>query len=214
MPILMNVCYPMHVVSSPVKDKMNRKSSGPPKSTTKRTTSGLISPEPTEKLPTEDDKNVKKTPSRQTSSESNLPALRSRRGATPTKASAPEADSAKSTPIGSKPNITEDDEEENFLTPRTTPESPSMKSDLETVIETKPPVKTYSAKPPSPLTHVDPNILAQFDDEDDPELTLIDSNINQTKTDKVVPKVCTKRGGTGSSEHTSEMVWTLTVITC
>lgn len=201
-----------------------------------RTSSRLASPEPND-LPQQNEEqkstNVKKTVSRQSSSQQpvaesppHTPALRSRRGATPTKAvevvvvgDSPVESVARSltpskagVPVAAStpaPPSTEDTEEETFETPRSTPESAEMgkSSDVETTSKPLKPVKVYSVKPPSPLSQVDPSLLDEFIDEDeDAELVEIDSNVNKAKGLKgsSPSKSMSLRGRTVSSENASD----------
>lgn len=195
----------------PTKDKQSDNKKGTTARST-RTSSRLTSPEPAEKPFSDEDKSVnpKKTLSRQSSaSESHTPTLRSRsRGATPPTKPVTENETTKTETASRKLDFVDDmTEEETFETPLSTPESPEIKSDAESIQETKPPkqLKVYSATPAAPLSHVDAKLFNEFiDDEDDPELILIDNTANKAKSDKSPTKAGSRRGRTASSENTSD----------
>lgn len=191
---------------------LSRKSVLSSRPASKRTSSRLASPEPNENTQSEDEKQKRTRGRHSSNSDANQPVLRSRRvGTPPTAVPVPDKDPAKNSPANAKPDpFALDEEEETFETPRTTPESLDIRTDFDNDQEIdRPKLKTYSVKPPSPLSQVDPKIFDEFiDDEDDPELAMIDNNVQQkSKGDKTTSspaKTPGRKARTVSSENISE----------
>lgn len=163
----------------------------------------------------DEDKVAKKSTGRQSSnSETHTPVLRSRRGTTPTKAASVEKEiikpaSATNNPKAETDVTVEQEDDDTFETPRTTPDSIELPTSLDSTEDQRPKqLKVYSAKPPSPLSHVDPELFDEIiDEEDDPELVVIDNNINKSRAEKTSPtKTYSRRTRTTSSENATEGV--------